>query len=101
MEAVAGGCSALGHPLRLRLLYTMRGQAEWSPTGLAGLINPDRPPVTAVAYHVRRLLEARLIELAGTTPVRGALEHHYRITALGRSWLQALESVREPLGSHS
>jgi len=34
-----------------------------------------------VSYHVRVLCELELIELVRTTPVRGALEHHYRACA--------------------
>ena len=94
LEAVAGGCSALGHPLRLMVLYAMRSRPECSPAELAELIDPDARPVAAVAYHVRRLFDAGLIELARTSPVRGALEHHYRITRPGRGWLEALDSLR-------
>lgn len=90
---MAGGCNALGHPLRLTLLYAMRSRGQSSPAELAELVAPEARPVTAVAYHVRRLLEAGLIELTGTRPVRGALEHHYRITTAGRGWLEALDSL--------
>lgn len=96
LDALAGGCSALGHPLRLRLLYAIRGRGDSSPVELAGLIAPDTRPVTAVAYHVRRLFGAGLIELVKTRPVRGALEHHYRITGRGRAWLAALDSLDRP-----
>ena len=93
LEAVAGGCSALGHPMRLAVLYAIRGLGESSPVELAELLAPEARPVSAVAYHVRRLLDAGLIELAGTRPVRGALEHRYRVTRKGSAWLTALESL--------
>jgi hypothetical protein len=35
-------------------------------------------PVNDVAYHVRRLRDLGIIELAGTRPVRGATQHFYR-----------------------
>jgi predicted transcriptional regulator len=79
--------------MRLTLLYAIRSRGESSPTELAELVAPDTRPVSAVAYHVRRLLEAGLIELAGTRPVRGALEHRYRITGEGQAWLKALDSL--------
>lgn len=79
--------------MRLALLYAMSGRGESSPVELTGLIAPETRPVTAVAYHVRRLFAAGLIELAGTRPVRGAVEHHYRLTGSGRAWLRALDSV--------
>jgi hypothetical protein len=71
----------------------MRSRGESSPVELAALLVPDTRPVTAVAYHMHRLLEAGLIELASTRPVRGALEHRYRTTAPGRAWLEALDSL--------
>jgi predicted ArsR family transcriptional regulator len=77
--------------MRLTLLYAVRDRGEASPAALAGLLAPETRPVPAVAYHVRRLLEAGLIELARTQPVRGALEHHYRLTELGRAWLNVLD----------
>ncbi len=93
LELVAGGCNALGHPLRLAVLYAMRARGESSPVELAGIVAPDARSLPGVAYHVRRLLQAGLIELAGTRPVRGALEHHYRVSGLGRAWLDALDSL--------
>lgn len=94
LEAVAGGCNALGHPLRLRLLYAMRSRGESSPVELAAEVIRGEGSVSTVAYHVRRLLDAGLIELAGTRPVRGALEHRYRLTGQGSDWLAALDSLR-------
>lgn len=79
--------------MRLAVLYAIREQGESSPVELAALATPNARSVPAVAYHVRRLLEAGLIELARTRPVRGALEHHYRITGRGRAWLCALDSL--------
>lgn len=79
--------------MRLAVLYAMRERGESSPVELAGLVTADTRSVPAVAYHVRRLLEAGLIELARTRPVRGALEHHYRVTGRGRAWLDALDSL--------
>lgn len=93
LEALATGCNALGHPLRLALLHTMAAGDELSPVQLAGLIDPEARPLTAVAYHVRRLEKVGLIALSRTAPVRGALEHHYRITPRGRAWLDALQTL--------
>jgi predicted transcriptional regulator len=81
--------------MRLSVLYAIRGLGESSPVELAELLAPDARPVSAVAYHVRRLLDAGLIELAGTRPVRGALEHRYRVTSQGLAWLAALDSLDE------
>jgi hypothetical protein len=46
-----------------------------SPAVLAGKLGL---PVSRVAYHVRLLHELGLIELVGTRPRRGAVEHYYR-----------------------
>lgn len=93
LELLAAGCSALGHPMRLGVLYALRTRGESSPVELANLLDADTRPVGAVAYHVRRLLGDGLVELTRTRAVRGALEHHYRVTARGCAWLQTLDSL--------
>lgn len=93
LDVLAAGCNALGHSVRLAVLYAMRERGESSPVELAELVALDARSVSAVAYHVRRLLEGGLIELTRTRPVRGALEHHYRLTGRGRAWLDALDSL--------
>ena len=93
LETVAAGCNALGHPTRLAALYAIRERGDSSPVELAALVDPESRRVTAVAYHVRRLVDAGLIELARTRPVRGALEHQYRVTERGRAWLDVLDSL--------
>lgn len=63
------------HPLRRRIWYAMAEQRPISPRELADIL---REPVNDVAYHVRRLRDLGIIELAGTQPVRGATQHFYR-----------------------
>lgn len=36
-------------------------------------------PLGNVSYHVRRLVDAGALKLVGSTPVRGALRHDYRL----------------------
>jgi hypothetical protein len=36
-------------------------------------------PLNKLAYHVRRLAEAGVLELVSTTPRRGAIEHFLRL----------------------
>jgi predicted ArsR family transcriptional regulator len=62
------------HPLRRRIWYAM-SEHPISPSELADQLNE---PVNDVAYHVRRLRDMGIIELAGTQPVRGATQHFYR-----------------------
>jgi predicted ArsR family transcriptional regulator len=64
------------HPLRRRIWYAMAEQRPISPRELADELNE---PVNDVAYHVRRLRDLGIIELAGTRPVRGATQHFYRV----------------------
>jgi DNA-binding transcriptional ArsR family regulator len=63
------------HPLRRRIWYAMAEARPISPSELADKLGE---PVNDVAYHVRRLRDMGIIELAGTRPVRGATQHFYR-----------------------
>ena len=65
---------ALAHPLRVRALAILT-EREASPSELAEELDE---PLGNVSYHVRLLHDLGLIELVGTTPRRGAIEHHYR-----------------------
>jgi len=85
---------ALGHPLRQRILLELRDD-EASPRRLAEALGE---PLGNVSYHVKILAECEAIELARTEPVRGAVEHFYRATALPRldeaEWKQLNPSAR-------
>ncbi len=65
---------ALGHPLRVRILAMLEEQTS-SPVQLSKRLGAS---LGTVAYHVRTLHELGLLEDVGTTPRRGAVEHHYR-----------------------
>jgi DNA-binding transcriptional ArsR family regulator len=67
---------ALSHPLRWQILNALN-EGVSTPAGIARRIGVR---TENVSYHVRVLTELGIIELIGTTPVRGALEHHYRAT---------------------
>jgi DNA-binding transcriptional ArsR family regulator len=67
---------ALSHPLRWQILR-MVNEGTSTPAGIARRLGVR---TENVSYHVRVLSELGVIELVGTTPVRGALEHHYRAT---------------------
>ena len=62
-------------------------------------------PLGNVSYHVRNLADLGCIELVGTTPRRGALEHHYRATArpyfTDEVWSQIPESIRQSITGES
>ncbi len=68
--------SALKHPLRRRILRSAIDQDDpLSPSQTSSLYDV---PISNVSYHYRVLVEAELLELAYTRPVRGATEHFYR-----------------------
>jgi DNA-binding transcriptional ArsR family regulator len=64
----------LGHPVRARILRVMSDRPA-SPKEIAEQLHE---PLSNISYHVRVLLDAGCLELVGTTPRRGAVEHHYR-----------------------
>ncbi|MDQ3630903.1 MAG: helix-turn-helix domain-containing protein [Actinomycetota bacterium] len=65
---------ALGHPLRVRILALLEEETS-SPVQLSRKLGAS---LGTVAYHVRTLHELGLLEEVGTTPRRGAVEHHYK-----------------------
>jgi DNA-binding transcriptional ArsR family regulator len=65
------------HPTRDQIVDAMRAYDEpISPTRLSEVTGHT---LGAVAYHVRTLLEAGVVELAGEGRVRGAVEHFYAL----------------------
>jgi len=88
---------AIGHPLRLKLL-TLLNERVASPSELAEELGET---IGSVAYHVRTLAQLECIELVRTTPVRGALEHHYRAVVRpvfsDDDWAKLPESIRKSL----
>ena len=88
---------AIGHPLRLKLL-TLLNERVASPSELAEELGET---IGSVAYHIRTLAQLECIELVRTTPVRGALEHHYRAVARpvfsDEDWAKLPGSIRKSL----
>jgi DNA-binding transcriptional ArsR family regulator len=69
-----GIITALGHPLRARILAAL-DEHEASPKELSQALGEK---LGNVSYHVRILAGLDLIELVRQTPRRGAVEHHYK-----------------------
>jgi DNA-binding transcriptional ArsR family regulator len=65
---------ALSHPIRIRILALLQGEAA-SPSGLSAQLGA---PLSTVSYHFRLLESLGLVELVKTVPRRGAVEHFYR-----------------------
>jgi predicted ArsR family transcriptional regulator len=70
------------HPLRDQIVDALGGHDE--PLSPAKLSEVTGVTLGAVAYHVRTLHAAGLIELAREARVRGAVEHFYALTDIGR-----------------
>ncbi|MBV9817421.1 MAG: helix-turn-helix domain-containing protein [Solirubrobacterales bacterium] len=68
----------LAHPLRIHILRVLQDRVA-SPSEIAEELGA---PLGNVSYHVRFLVRVGLIELAGTQPRRGAVEHYYRAIGL-------------------
>ena len=89
-EQVARWARALAHPTRVAVLRELNALDVASPHVLAKRLGE---PLGPVAYHVRTLHDWRVVELTGTTPRRGAIEHHYRLTPKARQVIRALLSI--------
>lgn len=86
--------TALGHPLRRRILRALIGGPEASPLQLAGKLRVD---VTSVSYHVRMLVECGAIELVRVERgLTGSRQHFYRPIIASRWALTALKSEEPP-----
>jgi DNA-binding transcriptional ArsR family regulator len=78
------------HPLRRRIWALLADEdGPSSPKGIAAALGA---PLATVAYHVRQLADAGVIELARTRQRRGALEHYYRVVTTPT---QAAEQLAE------
>jgi hypothetical protein len=90
---------AVAHPLRARILAVLT-QRVASP---AQMTQEFDEILSRVSYHVNVLLEYKCIELVGTRPRRGAVEHFYRGTPRAYldipEWLQLPEVVVDEEGS--
>ncbi|MEZ5077424.1 MAG: helix-turn-helix domain-containing protein [Solirubrobacterales bacterium] len=80
MRLDATTAKALSHPLRVEVLELLERE-EASPAGLTRQLSGVA--LGLVAYHVEVLQRCDLIELVGTRPRRGAVEHFYRAKPSG------------------
>lgn len=76
---------ALTHSLRREILLILRTKEKpMSPIDLVPEVegSTDQKKLSKIAYHVRELHKAGLLELVKTEPVRGTAKHFYRPTKL-------------------
>jgi DNA-binding transcriptional ArsR family regulator len=92
LRTVAASFSALAHPTRLAILGQLRDGGVLSPKLLALRVTPPTA-LANVAHHTRELATLGLLEPAGTRPARGALEHFYRLSPLGRDLAELVDRV--------
>lgn len=90
---------ALAHPVRLRLIGVLSDRTM-TPAEFARECNE---PIPNVAYHFRYLRDLGWIEVVGTNPAGGSLEHVYRRTAVpifsDDDWMRLPDEVRRILAS--
>lgn len=98
LRVVAASFSALAHPTRLGILGHLRDGGVLSPKQLALRVTPPTA-LANVAHHTRELAALGLVEPAGTRPARGALEHFYRLSPLGRELVELVDRVSARVAS--
>lgn len=90
---------ALAHPVRLQLLGVLSDRTI-TPAEFARECDE---PIPNVAYHFRYLRDLGWIEVVGTNPAGGSLEHVYRRTAVpifsDDDWMRLPDEVRRILAS--
>lgn len=86
--------TALGHPMRRRILREMLAEnGEVSPRELAAELSEQ---LSALSYHVRVLAECKAIELVRTEQIRGSTQHFYRAVVSADWALTALGADETP-----
>jgi DNA-binding transcriptional ArsR family regulator len=65
----------LSHPIRIAYLRTLRELGRDGNLSAVTFAEGSGEPLPTVAYHVRVLIDAGVIEVAETVPRRGAREH--------------------------
>jgi DNA-binding HxlR family transcriptional regulator len=94
-ELVAEVLGALGHPIRVRVIQHFDDNVKLSPSRLHDAM-PD-VSLGTLAYHVRQLAGAGLLQHAGRVPRRGAVEHLYLLTSTGATMAAVLEELTNRL----
>jgi DNA-binding transcriptional ArsR family regulator len=83
---------ALKHPLRRDILRKMAGEQAISPLEIADRVGQ---PLTNVAYHVRVLAKRQAIVMVNERPVRGSMQHFYRVN-IEAPWAREILGLDPP-----
>jgi DNA-binding HxlR family transcriptional regulator len=92
-DVLAEVLGALGHPVRVRVIRHFDENVKLSPSRLQEAM-PD-VSLGTLAYHVRQLAGAGLLQRAGRIPRRGAVEHLYLLTSTGATMAAVLDDLLE------
>ena len=90
-DLIARTLRAVAHPLRVLALRAFT-RGDLSPIDLVRKLGPPHD-LGIVAYHVRRLAAAGIVELSETIPRRGAVEHRYALTCKGAALASAIDGL--------
>jgi DNA-binding transcriptional ArsR family regulator len=77
---------AVMNPVRLRILLLATMTDEITPRAAASDLGIG---LGRLSYHVRYLADLGALELSRTIPVRGALQHVYRLSPDARTFMEA------------
>ena len=94
-EALAEVLSALGHPVRVRVIKSYDDGIKLSPSKLQDTMSDV--PLGTLAYHVRQLADAGILKRAGSVTRRGAIEHLYVLTPRGTRVAGVLDELQARL----
>jgi DNA-binding transcriptional ArsR family regulator len=92
VRRVAASFRGVAHPTRLRIVEELREGDALSPTQLHRRLEP-KVGLGNIAHHARELKDLGLLAPAGTRPVRGAVEHFYRLSPHGIEMLELVDRV--------
>ena len=100
LDRAAAAFRALAHVTRLQILVVLREHEQLSPTQLTAALEHDTA-LANVAHHTRVLAKLGLVAPAGTRPVRGAIEHFYKLTPRGIGLLELVGRVADEPATHT
>jgi DNA-binding transcriptional ArsR family regulator len=92
LRRLATAFGALAHPTRLRILEALRDGGAMSPKQLTDHVTPSTS-LANLAHHTRELAGLGALDPAGTRPVRGAVEHFYRLSPRGRELVELVDQL--------
>jgi DNA-binding transcriptional ArsR family regulator len=79
-RAAAKVAHTLSHPIRIGYLRKLRQLGVHGRLSPVTFADSSDEPLATVAYHVRVLFDAGVIEVAETVQRRGAKEHRYSLS---------------------